>query len=63
MNCRVLSLYLNYPVLPQSPSRESRINAYEALVTYDDYNDDMEKSTALQEQVKTLRIYWRIQHG
>lgn len=29
-------------------------NAYEALVTYDDYNDDMEKSTALQEQVKTL---------
>lgn len=32
-------------------------NAYEALVTYDDYNDDMEKSTALQEQVKTLEEY------
>jgi type I restriction enzyme, R subunit len=32
-------------------------NAYEALVTYDDYNDDMEKSTALQEQVKTLEDY------
>jgi len=32
-------------------------NAYEALVTYDDYNDDMEKSIALQEQVKTLEEY------
>ena len=32
-------------------------NAYEALVTYDDYNDDMEKSNALQEQVKTLEEY------
>ncbi|MFJ7977107.1 type I restriction endonuclease subunit R [Peribacillus sp. NPDC096379] len=32
-------------------------NAYEALVTYDDYNDDMEKSKALQEQVKTLEEY------
>lgn len=32
-------------------------NAFEALVTYDDYNDDMEKSTALQEQVKTLEEY------
>jgi len=32
-------------------------NAYEALVTYDDYNDDMENSTALQEQVKTLEEY------
>ncbi|MFT0803708.1 HsdR family type I site-specific deoxyribonuclease [Bacillus swezeyi] len=32
-------------------------NSYEALVTYDDYNDDMEKSTALQEQVKTLEEY------
>lgn len=32
-------------------------NAYEALVTYDDYNDDMEKSTALQEQVNTLEEY------
>lgn len=32
-------------------------NAYEALVTYDDYNNEMEKSTALQEQVKTLEEY------
>ncbi len=32
-------------------------NAYEALVTYDDYNAEMEKSTALQEQVKTLEEY------
>lgn len=32
-------------------------NAYEALVTYDDYNDEMEKSKALQEQVKTLEQY------
>ncbi|MFV2050844.1 type I restriction endonuclease subunit R, EcoR124 family, partial [Metabacillus sp. YM-086] len=32
-------------------------NAYEALVTYDDYNDDMEKSKAFQEQVKTLEEY------
>ncbi|MBU8763785.1 HsdR family type I site-specific deoxyribonuclease [Micrococcus luteus] len=32
-------------------------NAYEALVTYDEYNDDMEKSKALQEQVKTLEEY------
>lgn len=32
-------------------------NAFEALVTYDDYNDDMEKSEALQEQVKTLEEY------
>lgn len=32
-------------------------NAYEALVTYDDYNDDMEKSKALQEQVKALEEY------
>lgn len=31
--------------------------AYEALVTYDDYNDDMEKSAVLQEQVKTLEEY------
>ncbi|SFT00734.1 HsdR family type I site-specific deoxyribonuclease [Paenibacillus sp. 453mf] len=32
-------------------------NAFEALVTYDDYNDEMEKSTALQEQAKTLEEY------
>lgn len=32
-------------------------NAYEALITYDEYNDDMEKSKALQEQVKTLEEY------
>lgn len=32
-------------------------NSYEALVTYNDYNDDMKKSTALQEQVKTLEEY------
>ncbi|PPA83593.1 deoxyribonuclease [Brevibacillus laterosporus] len=32
-------------------------NAYEALVTYDDYNDEMDKSKALQEQVKTLEEY------
>lgn len=32
-------------------------NSYEAIVTYNDYNDDMEKSKALQEQVKTLEEY------
>ncbi|WP_150285061.1 type I restriction endonuclease subunit R [Rummeliibacillus sp. TYF-LIM-RU47] len=32
-------------------------NAYEALVTYDNYNDEMEKSKELQEQVKTLEEY------
>jgi type I restriction enzyme, R subunit len=32
-------------------------NAYEALVTYDDYNDEMEKSKTLQVQVKTLEEY------
>lgn len=32
-------------------------NAFEALVTYDDYNDEMEKSKALQGQVKTLEEY------
>ncbi|ARD47065.1 type I restriction endonuclease subunit R [Sporosarcina sp. P33] len=37
-------------------------NAYEALVTYDDYNDDMEKSKALQEQVKILEEYVGIYH-
>ncbi|MCU4806634.1 HsdR family type I site-specific deoxyribonuclease [Bacillus cereus] len=29
-------------------------NSYEALVTYDDYNDDMESSMSLQEQVHIL---------
>src|SRR5690606_15623723 len=29
-------------------------NSFEALVTYDDFNDDMEKSKALQEQVQTI---------
>lgn len=29
-------------------------NAYEALVTYDNYNDDMETSKVLQEQVMTI---------
>ncbi|OMD35653.1 type I restriction endonuclease subunit R [Paenibacillus odorifer] len=32
-------------------------NVYESLITYDEYNDDMEKSKALQEQVKTLEEY------
>ncbi|MGG4403276.1 HsdR family type I site-specific deoxyribonuclease [Paenibacillus amylolyticus] len=32
-------------------------NAFEALVTYDDYNDEMEKSRALQDQAKTLEEY------
>ncbi|MEK3984257.1 HsdR family type I site-specific deoxyribonuclease [Paenibacillus sp. FSL K6-3166] len=32
-------------------------NAYEALVTYDDYNDEMENSKVLQEMVKTLEEY------
>ncbi|MCY9514051.1 type I restriction endonuclease subunit R [Paenibacillus apiarius] len=32
-------------------------NAYEALVTYDDYNDEIEKSKVLREQVKTLEEY------
>lgn len=32
-------------------------NAFEAIVTYDDYNNDMETSTALQAKVKTLEEY------
>ncbi|MES9665790.1 type I restriction endonuclease subunit R [Bacillus nitratireducens] len=32
-------------------------NAYEALITYDEYNDDIEKSKVLQEQVNTLEEY------
>ncbi|AAP11369.1 Type I restriction-modification system restriction subunit [Bacillus cereus ATCC 14579] len=32
-------------------------NTYEALVTYDEYNDDMEKSKVLQEQINTLEEY------
>jgi type I restriction enzyme R subunit len=32
-------------------------NAYEALITYDEYNDEMESSKVLQEQVKTLEEY------
>lgn len=32
-------------------------NSYQALVTYDDYNDEIEKSKALQEQVKVLEEY------
>jgi len=32
-------------------------NSYEALVTYDNYNDDMEKSKVLPEQIKTLESY------
>lgn len=32
-------------------------NAYEALMTYDNYNDDMEKSATLREQVKTLEDF------
>ena len=32
-------------------------NSFEALVTYDDYNNDMETSKLLQEQVKTLEDY------
>ncbi|PGS67591.1 type I restriction endonuclease subunit R [Bacillus thuringiensis] len=32
-------------------------NAYGALITYDEYNDDMEKSKVLQEQVNTLEEY------
>lgn len=32
-------------------------NAFEALVTYDEYNDDMEKSKVLQEQVRTLEEF------
>ncbi|MED2974089.1 HsdR family type I site-specific deoxyribonuclease [Fictibacillus sp. B-59209] len=32
-------------------------NSFEALVTYDDYNDEVEKSKVLQEQVKTLEEY------
>lgn len=32
-------------------------NAFEALVTYDDFNDEMEESRALREQVKTLEEY------
>ncbi|WP_419957313.1 type I restriction endonuclease subunit R [Psychrobacillus psychrotolerans] len=32
-------------------------NSFEALVTYDEYNDDIEKSKALYEQVETLEEY------
>ncbi|MCV9901292.1 HsdR family type I site-specific deoxyribonuclease [Exiguobacterium sp. N5] len=32
-------------------------NAFEALVTYDEYNDDMEKSKTLQDQVKTIEDF------
>ncbi len=32
-------------------------NSYEALVTYDDYNDDMEQSKALNSQVEILEEY------
>lgn len=32
-------------------------NSFEALVTYDEYNDDIEKSKALREQVETLEEY------
>lgn len=32
-------------------------NAFEALVTYDDYNDEIENSPALQEQVKAIEEY------
>ena len=32
-------------------------NAFEALATYDDYNDEIEKSKALVEQIKTLEEY------
>jgi len=32
-------------------------NSFEALVTYDDYNNDMETSKLLHEQVKTLEDY------
>ncbi|MCC9022073.1 type I restriction endonuclease subunit R [Bacillus nakamurai] len=32
-------------------------NSYEALVTYDEYNDEMETSKALHEQVQTLEEY------
>ncbi|MEK4925035.1 HsdR family type I site-specific deoxyribonuclease [Cytobacillus sp. FSL R5-0569] len=35
-------------------------NAYEALVTYDDYNDEMERSNTLQEQVKVLEEFMGI---
>ncbi|WP_371819212.1 type I restriction endonuclease subunit R [Exiguobacterium sp. s28] len=32
-------------------------NAFEALITYDEYNDDMEQSKVLQEQVKTIEDF------
>ena len=35
-------------------------NAFGALITYDDYNDDMEKSNALPDKVKTLEEYTAI---
>ena len=35
-------------------------NAFGALITYDDYNDDMERSNALPEKVKTLEEYTAI---
>ncbi|SFX73933.1 type I restriction enzyme, R subunit [Thermoactinomyces sp. DSM 45891] len=37
-------------------------NAYEALVTYDEYNNEIEKSDVLREQLKTLETYVGIYH-
>ena len=65
---KVLTTLIPNPIdIDEHTSLETRIefvkafqelnNSYEALVTYDDYNDDMEKSAALQEQVKTLEEY------
>ncbi|MED1221794.1 type I restriction endonuclease subunit R, EcoR124 family [Bacillus paralicheniformis] len=63
----LITLVPNSTDIDENTSLETRIefvkafqelnNSYEALVTYDDYNDDMEKSTVLQEQVKTLEEY------
>ncbi|KAF6535175.1 type I restriction endonuclease subunit R [Bacillus sp. EKM208B] len=70
---KVLTTLIPNPIdIDEHTSLETRIefvkafqelnNSYEALVTYDDYNDDMEKSAALQEQVKTLEEYIGIYH-
>ena len=63
----LITLVPNPTDIDENTSLETRIefvkafqelnNSYEALVTYNDYNDDMKKSPALQEQVKTLEEY------
>lgn len=64
---KALTLIPNVADIDENSPLETRIDfvktfqefnhSYEALVTYDDYNDEMEKSKVLQEQVQTLEEY------